>query len=159
DEVLVDLGRDALGQLEHHRVREAERHVQLLPGDFRAVTDAVDLELALEPVGDALDHVGDHGAHHAVLRAVLAAVVSALDVDLRAAVLDGTAARDVALELALRPLDRHVAVLDGDGDALRDGDRLSSYAGHGYHTSQRSSPPRPALRASRSVMTPLDVVT
>ena len=37
------------GQLEHDRVRVAEREVQLLPFDLGAVTDAADLELALEP--------------------------------------------------------------------------------------------------------------
>src|SRR6476659_1320112 len=41
DAVLVDLAGDALGQLEHDRVRVAERHRQRVAGDLGAVTDAV----------------------------------------------------------------------------------------------------------------------
>src|SRR5205823_3007246 len=93
-DVLVDLGADRLRQIEHHRVREAEREGDLLPRHLGAITDAVDLELLLEP----------------------------------------------------------------DGDALGDEDRFTTYARHGYHTSQMSSPPRPALRAARSVIRPCDVV-
>ena len=59
-----------------------------LPGDLGAVTDAVDLELALAALGHALDHVGEERAHEAVLGAVLARVVGALDVQLVAVDLD-----------------------------------------------------------------------
>ena len=63
---LVDLGRDALGQVEDHRVREAEREVNLLALHLGAEADAADLERALEARGHALGHVGEDGAGQAV---------------------------------------------------------------------------------------------
>src|SRR5262249_6174590 len=132
DQVLVDLRRDALGQLEHHRVREPERHVQLLPGDVGAIADAVDLQTPLETFRDALDHVGDQRAQHAVLGAVLTRIVGALHVHHRALDLHRDAGRHRALELALGSLDLDVDARDGDVDALRDRNDFATYAAHGY---------------------------
>src|SRR5262249_7391891 len=83
DEVLVDLRRDALGQLVRDGVRVAERERHLLAGDLGAVTDAVDLQLALEAAGHAGDHVLHQRAHEAVASALFALVAVARHLDLR----------------------------------------------------------------------------
>src|SRR5690606_2474388 len=49
---------EALGGGEHPRVREAEREAQVLALDGGAVAHAHELELALEALRDAMDHVG-----------------------------------------------------------------------------------------------------
>src|SRR6478672_6384591 len=49
---------DAFRSLEQHRVRETEREAQVLALHGGTVTDADQLELALEAFGHALDHVG-----------------------------------------------------------------------------------------------------
>src|SRR5687767_15946154 len=59
------LYRDALRHREVHRVREAEREVQALALDRRAVADADQFELALEAPGDARDHVREVRARRA----------------------------------------------------------------------------------------------
>src|SRR4029079_14312572 len=104
----------------------------------------------------ALDHVGQVRAHEAVLRAVLALVVRAQDRDLVGLGLDGHTRRYVLRELALRTLDADRARLLGQGHALRQRQNLSSDAAH-YQTSHSSSPPRPSLRAARSVIRPFEV--
>src|SRR5690606_4462745 len=53
------LDRDAVGDRILDRVREAERQVQLLTLRLRAVAHADELELPLETVRDARDHVLD----------------------------------------------------------------------------------------------------
>src|SRR5690606_32396733 len=62
----LGLGRraqgDALRRREHDRVREAQREVEVLALDSGAVANAHQLELALEALGDAVDHVGDDRA-------------------------------------------------------------------------------------------------
>ncbi len=47
------------GALIEHRVRVAERELEVLALEHGAVTDALDLERLDVPVGDALDHVED----------------------------------------------------------------------------------------------------
>src|SRR3954471_13394895 len=82
DDLLVDaahahlrrdrhLELDALPRLDLHRVRVAHLELEIGPGQCGAVADALDLELLLEPVGDALDHVRDERARQAVQRAIL----------------------------------------------------------------------------------------
>ena len=71
---LRDLELDPLRRLDRDRMRVAERHLQVLALELGAVADALDLELLLEAVGDALDHVRDQAAGEPVQGAVLAAV-------------------------------------------------------------------------------------
>src|SRR5262245_56715568 len=149
--VLVDLGGDALRQLEHHRVRIAERHRHGVAGDLGAVTDAVDLELARPAVRDALDHVGQVRAHEAVLGAVLALVVGAQHRDLVRLGLDAHPRRDRLGQLALRALDADQAGLLRQGDALRQRQNLSSDSthGNGLLTRLRTEARRPGLPCGR----------
>src|SRR5262249_34139223 len=159
EEVLLHLGRDALGQRISDRVREAERQVELVAGDLGLVADAVDLELALETLGHALDHVVDEGADEAVAGADRRLVAGAGHADRGLLDLDLHALRDGLLELTLRPLHRDDGVLQRDLHAAGDGDGLFADARHGYQTSQMTSPPTFSLRAWRSVMRPLEVET
>jgi len=122
--LLVHLGLDALRQRENHRVRVAKRQLQALALHLRAVPDADDLELALEAVLDAVDHVGDERAHQAVQRPhrpVLGAAADRQHVLLHR---DGQAAGHRLAELALGPLRLDGLALDGDLDPLRDRDGL-----------------------------------
>src|SRR6185436_4525280 len=89
--------------------------------------------------------------------AVLARIVGAAHLEVAGLDLDAHAERQLALELALRPLDRHVAAREVHVDPLRHRNGLATDARH-YQTSQINSPPTPALRAARSVMMPCDVV-
>src|SRR6185503_15211822 len=80
DQLLVDAGDhdlglrrcrhlDALGHLLHHRVRKAERKVELVALGLGAVTDSDQRQLLLPALGDAGHHVGHqhaHGAGHGV---------------------------------------------------------------------------------------------
>src|SRR5450432_64374 len=130
DAVFLDLGRDALGQLEHDRVRIAERHGHGVAGDLGAVTDAVDLELPGPAVRDAFDHVGEMRAHQTVLGPVLPRVVDAQHLDLVRFGLDRDARGDALGKLALRPLDADRAGLLRERHALRHGQYFSSDARH-----------------------------
>ena len=127
---LRDLELDPLGRLDRDRVGVAERHLEGLALELGAVADALDLEAALVALGDALDHVRDQAAGEAVQGAVLAAVGRALDVD--GAVVDGDlhVADEGLGQLALRALDRDLAGLDVDVDAVGDLDRLFSDSAH-----------------------------
>src|SRR4051812_22516641 len=64
--LLVDRDVDARRNIEHHRVRVAEREDHLLALQLRAVADADDVELAFEAVGDARDSIGHQTARQAV---------------------------------------------------------------------------------------------
>src|SRR2546421_4497243 len=126
----VVLGADPFRQREAHRVREADDELDLLALQLGLVTDARDVQRALEPLRDALDHVGDQRAGQAVQLARAARVVGA--VDLHQAVLD----RDIHLavgllrDLSLRPFDLDQAGLRVDLHLLGDLDGKPSDAGH-----------------------------
>ena len=70
--LLVDRHVDARRDVEHDRVRVAERELDLLALQLGAVADADDVELLLEALGDAGDGVGDEAARQAVELAQLA---------------------------------------------------------------------------------------
>ena len=127
---LRDLELDPLRRLDRDRVRVAERHLEVLAFQLRAVADALDLEPLLEAVGDALDHVRDQAAGQPVQGAVLAAVGRARDGDGAVRLLDLHVRREAWLELALRALDGDAARGDLDRDGLGDGDWLSSDSAH-----------------------------
>src|SRR5439155_27069160 len=114
-----------------------------------------------EAGGDAVHHVGDVGAHGAegrVARELLRA-----DLDLVAFHDHGGAGEHEMLQLGLGALHLHGAAAHRNGDAGRDRDGLLADSRHGeplpYQTWQTSSPPRPASRASRSVISPREVET
>src|SRR5690606_5494449 len=128
----LGLGRggdgDAFRGREQHRMREAQRQVQVLALHGGAVTHADQLELALEAFGNALDHVGHDRAQGSGQRHQLDVVGrqggdAVLDLDLDAF---GLGDRQVAL----RALDADAIGLDVELDALGDGDRLLGYTRH-----------------------------
>ena len=156
----VHLGGHALGELEDHRVREAEREVDVLPLHLGLEADAADLEAALVALHDALDGILDQRAGEAVEPLRDVGLVEA--VDLHLTLVDGDLHVGVGGEghLPLRPLDLHDIADHGDLHLLRDLDGLPADTGHGifpYQTVQISSPPTFCLRASRSTITPFDV--
>src|SRR5262245_29800409 len=75
ENVLVDLRRDPVGERVVDRVRVAEREHDRLALDLGAVTDPVDLELALETLAHALYQVGRQRARKAMFGPRLARVV------------------------------------------------------------------------------------
>src|SRR5919198_5650533 len=78
---LWDLELDALRCLDRDRVRIAERHLQVLAPEVRAIADALNLEAPLEAVCDALDHVRDQAPSEPVQGTVVAAIGRPLDRD------------------------------------------------------------------------------
>src|SRR5438105_13343235 len=66
---------DAGRRVDLDRMRVAERELQLLAGERRAITGAADLEIADVSGGHALDHVREQRAAQAVDRKGLLAVV------------------------------------------------------------------------------------
>src|SRR5438105_6463899 len=130
DELLVDardlelLGRlglegDALRRVDLHRVREAERELELLARDDRAVAGARDLEVARVAGRDAGHHVRDERARETVQRARRLLVVLARDDQRSVLARDVHVGVDRAHELALRPLHAQHPAVDRDIDALR----------------------------------------
>src|SRR5882762_932268 len=91
----VVLGADPFRQREAHRVREADDELDLLALQLGLVTYARDVQRALEPLRDALDHVVDQRARQAVQLARPPRIVR--PVDLHLAVLD----RDLHLAVEL----------------------------------------------------------
>src|SRR5262249_51447036 len=91
---------------------------------LRAVADADDLELAREPVGDALHHVRDEAALQAVQRTVRALVAGARHEQRAAVAGPPDIPDDAVLDLALRALHAHVGAVDRDSDAARHRNRL-----------------------------------
>src|SRR5256714_2298013 len=126
----VVLGADAFGQREADRVREADDELDLLALQLGLVAHARDVQRALEPLRDALDHVGDQRARQAVQLARAARVVGA--VRLHQAVLDRDLHLAVELlrHLPLGALHLDQAGLRVDLHLVGDLDGESSDAGH-----------------------------
>src|SRR5215471_11240949 len=68
------LERDAGARLDRDGMRVADIELQVGALERRAVADALDLELLLEALRDALDHVRDERPRQTVQRAVLSAL-------------------------------------------------------------------------------------
>src|SRR5918997_2836801 len=128
---LGHLELDALGRLDRHGMRVAERQLQVAALELRAVADALDLERLREAGGDALDHVRDQRPRETVQRAVLRAVGRPRDEQLTVLLLDVDHARLALLEVAAGTGHAHDLRLDRDGDRVGDGNGLSADAGHG----------------------------
>ena len=143
-------------------MREAQGELEVLALGGHAVTGAVDLQNLRVARGDADDHVGDQGTREAVEFLGLALVIGAVDVQLAAVLLDRDRVGDGVRELALGAFDLDGLTRDGDIDAGRDRNRLTSDSRHGfsvssYQTKARTSPPTLRLRACLSVSSPWDV--
>src|SRR5687768_6069000 len=128
--LLLDRDVDPVGDVEHDRMRVAEREVDLLALQLGAVADADDVELLLEALGDAVDGVGHQAARQAV--ELLQLGVIALELGDQVAVLlrKHDAGRQLLQQLALRALHFDRVGGDLDGHALRDRDRLLTNSGH-----------------------------
>src|ERR687896_306822 len=107
------LERDARGRLDHDGMGEA---------------DALDLELLLEALCDALDHVRDEGAREPVERAVVSALTRPRHDDLVVGLLELHAARNLLRQLAERPVHHHAPRVERNRYAGWNLDRLSSDA-------------------------------
>src|SRR5271155_310316 len=142
---LGHLELDAIRCGNRHRVRVADRQLEVLALELRAVADALDLETLLVARGHALDHVGNERAGESVQGTMLAAIGGPGDDDLVAILGHCDVARDALGKLALRALHADRLGLDRHGDAGGHGDGLSTDPGHGYQTWARTSPPTPAL--------------
>src|SRR5262245_20091115 len=118
--LLVDRDVDPVRDVEHDRMRVAQREVHLLALHFRAVADADDVEILAEAVGDALDRVGHEAARQAVELAELGVLAQRLRVQLIAGDLEADAGRQRLKELALRALYLDGARLDVHLHALGD---------------------------------------
>ena len=148
---------DTFGSLEDDRVREAENQVEVLALLFNTVANAHDFERLLETLGHAFDHVGDESASGAVDGTGELLIVRTREGKLVAFELDCNQFMNVGLELAERTFNLDVLTIDGDFHASRDIDNSFTDTGHLYHTFAMTSPPTFSLRASWSVITPLDV--
>src|SRR4051812_15802596 len=127
---LRHLEGDALRRLDRHRVRVAQRKLEVASLELRAVADALDLERLGEADRDALDHVRDQRARQAVQGAVLGAVGRTADEQLPVLLDDLDRAVLALLEVAPRPGHAHDLGLDGDGDGRGDVDGLLTDTGH-----------------------------
>jgi hypothetical protein len=141
DDLLVDaadddlrrhrhLERDPLARRDAHGVREADLELEVVARECGAVADALDLQLLLEALGDALDHVRDQRARQAVERAILAALGRPRDRDRAVLLRDLHALRHFLAKLALRARHRHAARVDRDDDACRNFDGPFTDTGH-----------------------------
>ena len=150
--------------------------MHLLALHLGAVADADDVELALEAVGHAGHGVGDQAARQAVELAELRVVGRAL----RHAAWPSASSKLMPAGSACRslpfgPCTSTAPSAHLDGDALGNRDRFLSNSRHclisrlslpltftsllsRYQMLQSTSPPTPALTASRPVITPRDVV-
>src|SRR5215210_959074 len=159
--VVVHRDLDALGSLVLDRMGVAHDQVHPIRLCLGLVPDTLDLEALGEAFGDPLDHVLYQRPGQAVQRLVPFFLAGTGDGEL--VVAEGNLHFRVqrAAELAPRPLYRHRVPLHLKRDALGNRHRFSSYTRHvpSYQTTASNSPPRLALRASRSVIRPRGVET
>ena len=173
---------DAVGRVNRHRVRIAQRHNQLLALHFRAVAHAFHHQRLGKALVDARHHVLDQGAGGAVQGAHRRRIGRARDHQIGAFHANGDRRHEGAAELAFRTFDFDRQPIDVDLHALGHGDGFSSNSRHlippglrgqpappvrragcpaplrlTYQTLQMTSPPTPNWRARAPVITPLGV--
>jgi len=131
-----DLGRgrhlecDAGARLDRDGVGVADAELEVGALERGAVADALDLELLLEALRHALDHVRHERPRQAVQRAILAALGRPLHRDDTVGLLDLHPRRDLLLQRAERAGDRDAGRLDRDGDAVGDLDGCVADSAH-----------------------------
>src|SRR5664280_1347570 len=154
--VRCDLDLDAIRHREFHNVREADAEHDGPSLDLGLETDAHEVDLALETLGDAENRVLEERAVQAVERLVLLLLASAREADDAVFLLDGDARENGRHDGALRALhrDRNVRAL-GNGDGLLTDSRHVAP----HHTVQTTSPPTPRFFASWPVRRPCEVDT
>src|SRR6188508_2213201 len=159
--VVVYRDLDALGRLVFHRVGVAHDQVYTIGLCLGLVSDTLDLEVLAEALGHAFHHVLHQSAGQAVERLVPLFLAGPGNGELIVAEGQLHLGVELTAQLAARALHRDAVSLQLERDALGYGYRLSTNTRHGssYHTTASSSPPRLALRASRSVMSPRGVET
>src|SRR3989442_7902522 len=111
-------------------MRVAEGEDDLLAFQLRAVADADDVELALEPGGDADHAVGDEAAGQAVKLPELRVSGRRLRDETPVGELEVDAGRIRLPQVAFGALQLHGAVQHLDRDTFRDRDRLLTNSGH-----------------------------
>src|SRR5204862_674244 len=151
---------DALGHLLHHRVREAEREIQLVTLRLGAEADADQRQFLLEAPGHAGHHVGDQRPHRARHGVGVVRVAERLEDDALALLLHFDVRVRRARDGAERAFHRDLAAGERHLDAFRQRHGIFGDAGHialRYATMQSTSPPTPSARALRSVITPREV--
>src|SRR5215207_4321491 len=121
-----DAGRDRIIDV----VAVAERQLQGLAGDLGAVADAIDLELLLETLGDAVDEALHLGAGHAPLGAGALRLVARRDADSAVLHGDGHLLGDEEAQLALGALHLHGLAGDARRHPGRHRNRLLAYSRH-----------------------------
>src|SRR5690606_22714472 len=122
------LDRDALRRLEDDRMRETQRQVQITALHAGAVTNADQLQLALEALADAGDHVVEQraqGPGHGP-----ATLIGGSQVDVPVLDLHLDARRTALGQGTLRTLDLDLLLVDRPLDALRQRDRLLGNSWH-----------------------------
>src|SRR5215207_4120357 len=173
DLLLLDAGDDHLGRLRRHDrdpgrdrvfdvVAVAERELQHLAGDLRPIADAVDLELLLETLGDALDEVRELRAGHAPLRPGVLRLAARIDRDGAALHRHRDLLGHDEGQLALLALDLHRLAGNGRRHAGRHRDRLLANSRHswspvvGVEGALQVRRPCRALPRPRSSLSPRD---
>src|SRR6476660_5143484 len=121
---------DALPRLDRDRMRVTDVQLQVGALERGAVADALDLELLLEALRDALDHVRHECPCQAVQRPGVPALGWPRDDDLAVALLDLHPRRNLLLQRPERAGDRDAGRLDRDGDAVRDRDGCVADSAH-----------------------------
>src|SRR5690606_21165078 len=135
NDLLVDARNDDFRRLRHgngdalrsdvvHVVAEAQRKRERIALHRRTITNAIDLELALETGLHAVQDVGDLCAGHAPLRTRILGLVARLDLNRTVFQLHQHFFVKDELKLALRALSRDGLTIDGSGNALRHRNRL-----------------------------------
>lgn len=111
-------------------MRETDLQIQLLALGLGAEAHADQVQLLLEALADAVDHVGHQGAHRAAHRIGFSRFVGGHEAQLASFVLDGDELVRRTHQRAERALDADGFSADGHVHALRDVDRHFSNAGH-----------------------------
>src|ERR1700679_1264887 len=122
--------RHSCGNGIHDVVAVPERKLQVLAGDRRLVTDAVDLELLLEPLGDAADQILHLGARRAPHGAGTLVLTMRRDMHIPTIDRERNLAWRGEFQFALGAFDGDRLAVKLRGDAGRNDDGLLADTGH-----------------------------
>jgi len=144
-------------------MRKAQRNVDLLPSDLRAIADPVNLKRPAKALANALRHIGNQLSRKAVQSPHFTIIHLSFDSNNVPLDFDFDPRRYGRLQFPLRSFLTNFFRLDGNFDPAWNCDGLISNTRHcthlvlDYHTEQMSSPPTFAFWASRSTMIPFGV--